>query len=263
MVTVNDIVAAIEGQAPRSLQESWDNTGLQVGHRDARITGVLTCLDVTPARIDEAAGCGANMIVSHHPLIFKGLKTLTGDSQVQRTVEEAIRKGIAVYSSHTALDNASGGVSALMAQRLGARVLGPLVSTSVDSTTGTGVVAELAHAVTAAEFVAMAKAAFHAEVARCSDPGSCPGDIRRVALCGGAGGSFIADAVAAGADAYVTGDVRYHDFIDYALEILIVDCGHFETEELTKEFFSRVIKAAYPDITVTISQLENNPVSYI
>ena len=263
MIKVSDIARAIEDYAPLNLQENWDNSGLQVGHRDAQVVAVLCSVDVTPAVVDEAIALGANMIVAHHPLIFKGLKNLTAENEVQLAVENAIRNGIAIYSSHTSLDNAENGVSVMMAERIGAKVLAPLVPTAPNADTGTGVVAVLPTPVTPEHFIALAKNAFGTPTARCSNPTLCAPKISRVALCGGAGGSFIEDAVRAGAEAYVTGDIRYHDFVDNGKRILLVDCGHFETESLTRGAFRDIISQKFPELSVYISKSENNPVKYL
>lgn len=260
MPAVSDIIRTIEEYAPAQLQESWDNTGLQIGHRNMDVTGVLAVLDVTPARIDEAVANGLNMIVSHHPLIFKGIKSVTDDNQVQRSVEMAIRNNIAVYSSHTAMDNAVNGVSALMAERLDADVIAPLVPSSPDAQTGTGVIARLRNPLTENELIIRAKDAFGTKTVRCNRA-SRP--VRTVALCGGSGGSFILDAIRANADAYITGDIRYHDFVDNPSDIVLIDCGHYETEVLTRNLFKKIINSRYPDLRVLVSPNEKNPVSYI
>lgn len=264
MAKVSDIINAVEALAPAGLQESWDNTGLQVGCRDAEVSGVLCVLDVTPERVDEALANGCNMIVSHHPLIFKGLKSITGDNEVQRAVAKAIRAGVAVYSNHTAADNAVGGISALMAERLGAEVVRPLVPTAPEATTGTGVVAAFAEPLTALELIERVKAAFGCPKLRTTDPYRAPGHdaISRIALCGGSGGSFINDAVSAGAQAYVTGDIRYHDFVDNAGRILLIDSGHFETEADSRRLFAGLINKYVPDVPVTVSDTETNSVKY-
>lgn len=263
MVKVSDIIDSIERYAPSRLQEEWDNTGLQVGHRDAPVSTVLTVVDVTPERVEEAVALGADMIVSHHPLIFKGLKSLTAENPVQRAVEMAIRHDIAVYSCHTALDNASEGVSVVMARMLGVTVQEPLVASAPGARTGTGVVGRLSAPISPIDFIHKAKEVFRSAVVRCSDPARCPSPIERIALCGGAGGSFIGEAERAGAQAYVTGDIRYHDFIDHANSLLIVDCGHYETEALTKTLFKEIINKDYPELPVYVSLNENNPVTYI
>lgn len=259
---VKDIIDAIERVAPAALQEGWDNTGLQIGDASAPVSRVLAVVDVTPDRVAEAVDHGCEMIVSHHPLIFKGLKHITGTTQVERAVAAAISAGIAVYSSHTALDNAADGVSAAMAATLGATVVSPLVPTSPGAPTGTGVVAELPFAVGQDDFVSIVKTGFGNRVLRCTRPGAARRTVRRVALCGGSGGEFIPDALACGADAYVTGDIRYHDFVDYGSKILLVDAGHFETECATRNIFERIIGETCPDVEVIISKNENNSVKY-
>lgn len=129
MIIVNDIIKAIESVAPLNWQESYDNAGLQVGGRFQSVSGVVVCLDVTEAVVDEAISMGYNLIVSHHPLLFKGLKSITGNSYVERIVIKAIQHNIAIYAAHTNLDNAPEGVSYRMARKLGLtsiRVLDPL-----------------------------------------------------------------------------------------------------------------------------------------
>jgi len=125
-LTVRDIAAAIEDFAPKSLQESYDNAGLQVGNPDATVSGILLCLDVTEDIVCEAEERKCNLIVSHHPLLFKGLKEITGTTPAQRIVIEALRLGISIYSAHTNLDSAREGVSYEIAHILGLKSLSPL-----------------------------------------------------------------------------------------------------------------------------------------
>ena len=121
MVILNDIIEVIESVAPVAWQESYDNAGLQVGNRFQQVSGAVICLDVTEGVVDEAIALGYNLIVSHHPLLFKGLKSITGSSCVERIVVKAIQHNIAIYAAHTNLDNAPGGVSFRMARKLGLR----------------------------------------------------------------------------------------------------------------------------------------------
>lgn len=259
MTTIRQITAAIQRLAPLDLQESWDNSGLQVGNADAVCTGVLVTVDVTPAVVREAVARGCNLIVSHHPLIFRGLKTITGQNDVQLSVHAAIVGGVSVYSSHTALDNAPGGVSHTMASMLGVRVTDVLVPSAPGSQAGTGVVGELPQPLGGPEFVSRVKKVFGASVARCT---AMPAKaVSRVALCGGAGGEFIARAAACGAQAYVTGDVRYHDFVDWQDRLLIVDVGHYETEQCVKNIFFKTIQTNFPELPLFMTTA-SNPVHY-
>lgn len=264
MPKVSDIIAAIEAFAPASLQEKWDNTGLQTGHRDATVEGVLTCVDVTPERIVEALRRNANMIVSHHPLLFKGLKSITGENDTQLSVEMAVRNSIAVYSCHTSLDSTRGGVSHLIATRLGLTPARPLAPSGPGADTGLGAVCSpLTFSIDPRRFAESVKTTLGLDVIACSDPLKCPQEISTVAVCGGSGGEFIPQAIEAGAQAYITAEIRYHDFIDYARDILLLDCGHFETEVMTRNLLADIIRSRFPSLPVAESTNEKNPVTYI
>lgn len=264
MPTISEIIDAIEEFAPANYQESWDNTGLQVGDKNAACTGVLLCVDVTPTVVDEAISRGCNMIVSHHPLLFNGLKNIVGETPVQQCVIRAIANGISIYSSHTAVDNTPGGVSHVMAQMLGVTpdaVLEPLDGT--DNGVGTGIVGELAQPLSPRQLVERVKEAFGSPIARCSNPVLAPQVIHRVAMCGGSGGSMFATAEHAGAQAYITSDTRYHDFVDHQNCIFIIDIGHFESEQCTKDIFYRIISQKFTTFAVYKAQCERNPINYL
>ena len=120
---IKDVIATLERFAPLPLQDGFDNAGLQIGQTEAEVSGVLLCLDVTEAVVDEAVACGANLIVAHHPLLFHGLKCIAGRNTVERCVVKAIENHITVYAAHTNLDNARGGVNYKIAEKLGAPIL--------------------------------------------------------------------------------------------------------------------------------------------
>lgn len=259
-VFIKHIADAIERMAPLTLQESWDNSGLQVGSTTLWVKGVLTCVDVTPEVVREAINVGANLIVSHHPLLFRGLKSITGTTRTQKAVELAIKNDIAVYSAHTSLDNAEFNVSMLLARKLGYKILRPLVPTFPGATTGTGVICDGDSETPAEFFIEHLKKIFPA--LRHSDVALAPKDMRFIAICGGSGAEFIPDAIGNNCSMYITGDLKHHDFVDYADRILLVDCGHFETEMPSREWLADVIHQAYPELPVYISEKENNPVFY-
>lgn len=268
--TVADIIRAIEEAAPLALQEDWDNSGLQVGRPDTSVTGVLVCLDVSPLVVAEARNAGANLIVSHHPLIFRPLRAITGANATQLCVEEALRAGIAVYSAHTSLDNAPGGVSWQIADALaavfpGLQVEGPLSPTAPGADSGCGLVCQLARPVPAQSFCSDVARALGCEAVRRSGLHDPAEHVTRFAVCGGAGGSFIPDAVRAGAQAYITGDIRHHDFVDAAYgprPLILIDCGHFETERLALSRLAAIVADAFPGLPVRISTSEQNPIHY-
>lgn len=258
---IAEIIAAINAFAPLSLQEPWDNSGVQVGTVDAECTGALVCVDVTPAVVAEAAARGCNLIIAHHPLLFKGLKRICpGDNVVEQSVIDAIRGGITVFSSHTSLDSAPAGISRRMAGMLGASPAGPLAPGSTDDC-GLGCIASFDPPISRDEFIARIKAAFGSPVVRCS--AKTPPLISRIGICGGAGGEFIPRAIEAGCDAMLTSDVRYHDFVDFGRRILIADIGHFESEECAKQIFYEIISDFFPTFAVYKSESETNPIKYL
>ncbi|MDE6291606.1 MAG: Nif3-like dinuclear metal center hexameric protein [Muribaculaceae bacterium] len=259
MLKVKDIAKAIEDFAPLSLKEDWDNPGLQVGDRDMEVTGVLLCLDVTEEILQEARKRDCNMIVSHHPLIFGGLKRLTGANPTERIVAEALRHNVAIYSAHTNLDSAFEGVSYEMAHMLGMKDCRPLEKSATgDEREGLGIVGTLSPT-PKLEFLRKVKDTFEVKDLRYS--AQTPGIVvRKVALCGGSGGSLIKKAMKSGADVYICGDLKYHDFTSYGSEILLADIGHFESELCSRKILSRAIRTAYPDCVIYFSECERNPI---
>lgn len=366
-VTIGDITDVIERFAPPALQEDYDNSGLIIGDRHTPCSGVLAAFDVTPTTVDEAVATGCNLIVAHHPLIFRGLRRLNGSNAVERTVIAAVRAGVAVYAAHTSADNVRGGVSWRMASMLGLKDVEVLdaaegkveklvtyvpsgsleivrealfaagaghigkydsccfhtsgtgtfraldgarpyagapgefhrekeerlevilpawrhravehaltkahpyeepaydfyaVRSGADRQAGAGVVGNLEEPVTVGRFVALVKEAFGCRTVRCSD---YPADrrIARVALCGGSGAFLTGKAMAAGAQAFVTADVKYHDFADAADEIFLVDAGHFETEHCITSLFREIITDFFPNFAVRCATTLRNPVNYM
>lgn len=262
MIKVKDIARVIEEFAPLSLQENYDNAGLQVGNPEAGVSAVLLCLDVTEDTLREARERSCNLIVSHHPLIFRGLKSLTGADQTQRIVMEALRDGIAIYSAHTNLDSTVEGVSYEMAHQLNLRQLQVLVPSDTDSRIGLGILGSYEAPVPRIEFLRKVKDTFNVKALRYSAQTQHL-VIRKVALCGGSGASFIADAMRAGADAYLTGDLKYHDYTSYGLDILLADIGHHESELCSRKILSRIIREAIPDCVTYFSESENNPIKIL
>ncbi|HLP04677.1 MAG TPA: Nif3-like dinuclear metal center hexameric protein [Paludibacter sp.] len=364
-MNVKSICDLIEEIAPLPLQESYDNAGLLVGDPQMEVTSVLVCIDVTEEVMDEAICKGCNLIVSHHPLIFTGLKQLTGKNEVQRCVIKAVRNNVAVYAAHTNLDNVPEGVSGRMASLIGLknmRVLQPLENKllklvtfvpqlhsytvrealfqagaghigNYDScsfnaegtgtfranelanpfvgeidklhsepelrievvlpdhlkqdvvaallkvhpyeepaydliplanswqTAGAGIVGELEEPEDELAFLNRVKTVFSLPLIR--HTALTNKRIKRVALCGGAGSSFLADALKAKADIYISGDFKYHEFFNAGNKILIADIGHFESEQFTKDIFYEIITKKMPTFAVQISETKTNPINYL
>lgn len=251
MVKVQDIIAPIEAIAPKELQESYDNVGLQCGSMQQEISRVLTCIDITEAVIDEAIAKDCKMVVSHHPLIFRGVKNLVPEcSYIHRTLVKAIKNDIALYCAHTNLDNAVGGVNYKMAE--------VLEMTDVQPMNEGGVIGTLSKSLSPIEFIKTVKEKFQAERV-CSNVGEYINkEIKRVALCGGSGAEFITNAESLGADAFLTGEIKYHDYFDHPA-LLLVEAGHYETEQYTKELLRDIITKQLPAVEVLISEVRTNP----
>lgn len=259
MPKIRELITAIEEVAPLRLQESYDNSGLQVGNPETEATGALLCVDVTADVLDEAVRMGCNVVISHHPLLFHGLKCVAGRNRPESVLAQAIRSGVTIYSSHTALDSSSHGISRRMARMLGLQEVETLVPQADGADVGLGAVGNLPHAVRPMDFAMHVKRTFGSVALRVS--AAYPDtDICRVALCGGAAGEFVPQAIAAGAQAYVTADCKHNQFLDHADRIMLVDAGHFETELCATQIFLEILTEKFPNFAVAKSQAERNPV---
>ena len=259
---IKEVLSALERFAPLPLQESWDNAGLQVGLTETEVSGALLCLDVNEKIVDEAIQKGCNLVVSHHPLLFRGLKTISDLTDVQRTVMKAVQKGVCVISMHTNMDNAKGGVNYKMAEKLGLRDVQFLAPKTVDGVeSGSGVVGELPGAQAADDFVLAVKKAFGVECAMCNELLRRP--VRKVALCGGAGDFLLDDALKAGADAFITGEMHYHQYFGYEQQIQICVIGHYQSEQYTAEIFRDIIEKECPGVKTYIAETCTNPILYL
>ena len=264
---IREITDAIEQYAPLRLQEEWDNAGIQVGNPDNEITGVLLCTDATEVVVAEAIERGFNLVIAHHPLIFRGLKKIMGRTPVERTVAMAIKNDITIYSAHTNMDSAWQGVSFRMADKIGLTNVQFLDGNEVTpygdtdcTTAGCGVIGDI-QPMTAREVLKRVKDAFQVGAIRYSGDGEHI--VTRVALCGGAGGFLLDKSVEMGAQLYVTADMRYHDFLDNSQRIVVADIGHYESEHFTKEIFLEIIQKKNPNFAVAFANNETNQVNYL
>ena len=271
-VKIYQVVDALEHYAPLPLQEGYDNAGLQVGLTEAvEMSGALLCLDVTEDVVDEAIRKGCNLIVSHHPLIFRKLARISDENYVQRTVRKAIKNDIAIVSMHTNMDAAKGGVNFKIAEKLGLRNLrffgGEKEIDGVKG--GEGVIGEItdetdalhADGIAADDLVLMLRERFQTECVQCNQLLRRP--IRKVALCGGAGSFLLDAAIAAGADAFITGEMHYHEFFGHEQEIQICVIGHYQSEQFTSEIFRSIITEKCPGVKCEISEINTNPIIYL
>ena len=365
MVLVKDIMSAIEEYAPVAYQESYDNSGLQVGDTSGEVKSVLLTLDVTEEVLEEALQKEANMIVAHHPLLFSGLKRISGRTYIERIVQKAIKNDISIYAAHTNLDNVRNGVNAKFAEKLGlinTSILAPMASTieklytyvpfahvdavrdalfaagagqigrysecsfntpgtgtfrasaganptigvaggareqveevrlevliekqnegrvlkalfashpyeevayeiislqNINQDLGAGMVGYLPKPMPENEFLKYLKAQMKTDCIR-HTPLSGK-NIEKVAICGGSGSFLLKNAMAAGADVFITGDFKYHQFFDAENRIIIADIGHYESEQYTVEIFRELLNEKFPKFAVLVSNINTNPVKY-
>ncbi len=364
-MTVREVTSILESFAPLAFQEDYDNSGLIVGDANMEVTGVLLTIDVTPQVVAEAVAGRANLIVAHHPVIFKGLKRITGKSYVEQVVVNAIKNNVAIYAAHTNIDSVQGGVSFKMAEVLGltsTQVLSPLTGQLVKLVTfvpteyaeavrqamfnagagvignydfcsfniqgqgtfragdgtnpfvgekgtihfepefrvetvvpryklnavinamveahpyeevaydvypldlpykkaGLGVVGDLPEPMNTIDFVKHVKQLFRVPCVRYTNP--VKDFISRVAICGGSAISLLNDAIAANADVFITADVKYHQFFDAENRIVILDIGHFESEQFTIDIFYDLLSKKISNFAVLKSKVRTNPINYI
>lgn len=361
---IKEIISHLEEFAPLSLQESYDNAGLIIGHPDEEVSQALICLDITENSLDEAIQNNCQLIISHHPVIFKGLKKITGSNLVERLVLKAIKNNISIYAIHTNLDNVLEGVNAKIAEKLclknnkilqsrkgllkklvtfcpleqsekvrnalfkaGAGSIGNYDSCSFNTegkgtfranekanpfvgeknslhteiedrietifpsykesavlkslfmthpyeevaydiypldnefaNVGSGIIGELEKGITEEDFLKKLKLEFKTGSIRHSE--LLNKKIKKVAICGGSGSFLIQSAMMAGADVFVSADIKYHDFFEADGNILITDIGHFESEQFTKELICSILTKKIPTFALRISEIETNPVKY-
>lgn len=259
---IKDIIAVLEAVAPPHLQESYDNAGLIVGDPEDQARGVLFCLDSTEAVVSEALEKGCNLIVAHHPIIFRGLKRINGASYIERTVIRAIRHNVAIYAIHTNLDNVlHRGVNAKIAEKIGllnTRLLAPKAGfTDI----GAGITGTLPAAMDETAFLGMIKRVFRADCIRHTALRGKP--VLQVAVCGGSGSFLLPDALKSGADAFVTADFKYHEFFDAEDRLVIADIGHYESEQFTIELLYDIFHEKFPTFAAHCTNSDTNPVHYL
>lgn len=365
IMQIKDLANCIETFAPLSLQEDYDNAGLLIGNPGNKVNRALICIDVTESILDEAISHECDMIIAHHPLIFRGITKLNGRNATERIVENCIRKGIAVYAAHTNLDNTANGVNAMLSQKIGlinSKVLRPgngilrklvtfcptdhaetvrqalfnagaghignydncsfnsqgsgsfralenanpfagsvnefhfedeiRIETIFPSYSqsavirallsshpyeevaydiyklendfngsGSGMIGELTEPENEKDFLLRIKELIGGSIIRHTPLAGK--QIKKVALCGGSGSFLIRDAISAGADIFLTGDIKYHDFFMAEGQILIADIGHYESEQFTKELLFTLLTEKFPNFAVLISKTLTNPIIYL
>ena len=263
MANVSEIRDYMEEKVPTSLKLEFDNVGLLVGICGAEVSTVLCALDITDAVIEEALSIGAQLIVSHHPLLFDPLKHITDDDPKGRKVIRLIRSGISAICLHTNLDTVDGGVNDCLMAALGGKVTGLLDphGTYPDGRPcGISRLGELSAPVEFSEFLARTKQRLHSNGLRYVDGGR---PVWKLACCGGAGGSDMWKAAEAGCDTYVTADIKYHQFqLAAELGLNLVDADHFYTENPVIPELARQLKAQFPNVEFYISKRHSSCIHF-
>lgn len=263
MESVKTIRDALNQRVPSYMKLDFDNVGMLVGFCDAEVTTVLCALDITDAVIEEAISLHAQLIVSHHPLIFEPLKRVTDDDIKGRKVIRMLQHGISGICLHTNLDTVSGGVNDCLMAALGARVTGLLSphGTHPDgSPYGISRVGELPAPVEFGDFLARTKQRLNVSALRYVDGGK---PVFHIACCGGAGGSDMRKAAEAGCDTYVTADLKYDHFLDAKdLGLNLIDADHFCTENVVVPHLKRLLLEIDPTLDVQISKVHKQTVCF-
>ncbi|MEG1464639.1 MAG: Nif3-like dinuclear metal center hexameric protein, partial [Mucinivorans sp.] len=245
---IQEIIHIIENFAPLALQEKWDNSGLQIGDTQSEVTGVVMALDVTDRVVDSAIANHSNLIITHHPMFFEGVKNILPTTSVGKIIYRAIQNNITIYSSHTPTDSTHGGINDFLAHLLGLVEIEPLEKSPFDPTCGMGRVGNLP--------VSMSTEAFNKllyyKLALTTLPNNAHkknDTVRRVALCGGSGASLITTAIEAGADTFVCGDLKYHDFQRTDNTLALYDVGHYGSEICFVDIIQKVLEKEILEIS--------------
>ena len=262
---IRDVIQFLESIAPMAWQESYDNAGLIVGNHNMPCSGILVCLDSTEDIIQEAIDTKCNLVIAHHPILFSGLKKINGHHYVEKAIIKAIKHDIAIFAIHTNLDNAYyHGVNTKMAEKLrliNTRILQPKTFFGTEGETiGAGMFGQLPEQLTTEAFfdhVTSTMAIKHFRHTRVIKD-----NIFHVALCGGSGSFLIKKAIDAGADVFITSDIKYHEFFEANNQILVLDIGHYESEKFTIDLLYTILQNKFSTFAVRFTKHITNPVHY-
>ncbi len=266
---VRDVLNYVRELAPLELAEDWDNVGLLIGSEDDAISSAMTCLTLTPKVADEAIRKQAQLIVTHHPVLFRAVKQLTTATSEGRVLLDLIRAGIAVYSPHTSWDSAQSGINRQLAQLLELRSVQPLRPKS-PSVTPDGIVAQpigagrfgdLSRPKSLSEFVEFSKRQLGVPYTQfVGDPDR---EVRRVGVACGAAAEYMRDAAREGCDVLLTGEARFHSCLEaQTLGIALVIPGHYATERPAMVRLASFLKSKFPELTTWPSETETDPVQW-
>lgn len=255
MYTVSDVMEVMNRLAPPALAEAWDNPGLMLGDPAREVQKIYVCLDVDGVNAEQAIRLGADLILSHHPLLFHPMKQIVEDNAAGSIVRRLITNDIAVFSAHTNLDKAEGGMNDWLAEKLGLSSVRPFREEEIAGDMGIGRIGILDPPMEMEDFVSFVKGTLNCPTLRyAGDPNDV---LSTVALCSGGGGDGIKTAYRAGADVYITADVRHHEAqLAAELGLNLIDAGHFETENIICEFLPPYLEENLPGLTILVSDVQ-------
>ena len=260
MSTVADVVAYLEEFAPPELAEDWDNVGLLLGHSRAPVSKILTCLTLTPDVAAEAMESAVQLVVSHHPVLFRGTKQVTDRTSEGRMLLSLIENGVAVFSPHTSFDSAAGGINQQLAESFGLTGIQPIRPDAVVEGLGSGRVGAVSEGVKLCEFLAVVRSAVAGDYLEYS--GVLDSAVSKVAVACGAAGDFLEDAVTMGCDTFVTGEARFHAALEArTVGVNLILLGHYSSERPAVERLAGVLGAEFGGIDVRPSRVECDPLS--
>lgn len=249
-ITVQHIAEVMNRIAPKNLAEDWDNAGLLVGNYAKEVEKIFICLDVSEENIKKAVEIGAQLIISHHPIIFRAIKNIRTDLPTGRKIEMLIKNDISVFSAHTNLDKATGGVNDILAEKIG------LIDVKIPDEENFMRIGKLAEAMSIENFAEKVKKNLRAKNIRIIKSGE--NFIKKVGICSGAGSEFILKAKFYGAECFVTGDVKYHEAQNaYENKIHVIDAGHFFTENLIVEALAKKLDEEFKKMDYKIKIAED------
>jgi dinuclear metal center YbgI/SA1388 family protein len=266
MIHLHQVIQTLERIAPPNFQEDYDNAGLITGHPSMRVSGIIVSLDATEEVVDDAIARSCNVIVAHHPIIFRGLKKINGNNYIERTIIKAIKNDIAIYAIHTNLDNVyHDGVSTKIASVLGltdVQILSPKPNVwhPDGNVVGSGAIGYLTKALPTQTFFSYLCDKMKIQTFRHTT--ICKESIGTVALCGGSGSFLLNSAISAKADIFISADFKYHEFFDANEEIIIVDIGHYESEKFTIDLLVEALSVSFENIEIHVTVANTNPVYY-
>ncbi|MBK21204.1 MAG: Nif3-like dinuclear metal center hexameric protein [Flavobacteriales bacterium] len=261
MTTIKNVTEIMEQWAPLKFQEGYDNAGLIVGDPKTEVKGVVIALDSTEEVVQEAIDLGANLIISHHPIVFQGLKKINGSNYVERTVIKAIKNNIAIYACHTNLDAVMTGVNAKICDLLNVKNRSILCLKPGEGEVGAGMIGELSEPVDEMGFLKNVKKIFNTGAVKYTK--LLNKQVKKVAVCGGSGSFLLNDAIQAKADVFITSDFKYHQFFDADGQIVVADIGHFESEICTQELIYDYLSEKFTTFVPCFSKVNTNPINYL